>query len=178
MLITNALRYELKFFINQSKSFKIRCELSGLKPAHFVPLVSIFVRFFLVGLVEISSNCLLLSCVDLCNASWNDLCTLKYFVLLLKLAIKTLILYSLPLYLNIFPCINVYDGFNRDISHICAHIIETLCICLLSIAHNFTYRTTCENQRAHDWSTCLDILLWWRHCDVQKSQRKKEYSVV
>lgn len=46
MLITNALRYELNFFINQSKSFKIRCELSGLKPAHFVPLVSIFVRFF------------------------------------------------------------------------------------------------------------------------------------
>lgn len=38
---------------------------------------------------------------------------------LLKLAMKTLILCSAPLYLNIFQLINVCDGFNRDTSHIC-----------------------------------------------------------
>lgn len=53
--------------------------------------------------------------------------------------------------------INAYDRLSRNVSHICAHITKTFCICLLSRAHHFICRTRHENLSAHDWSTCLDV---------------------
>lgn len=61
-------------------------------------------------------------------------------------------MYSPSLYQSIQ---HVCDRFNRDISHICAHIIETLYICPLSIAHNFICRTRCANQSDCDGSKCF-----------------------